>query len=77
MQLVTPTIVINRSFSNILAKGLNIYVALKIVASADKEKYVIRQKIDDKKILQSVGEVANHRAYKCSNLLLFIIYITF
>ena len=55
MQLVTPTIVINRSFSNILAKGLNIYVDLKIVASADKEKYVIRQKIDDKKNITICG----------------------
>ena len=44
MQLVTPTNVINRSFSNDLAKGLNIYVDLKIVASADKEN-IIRQRI--------------------------------
>ena len=48
MQLVTPTNVINPSFSNILAKGLNLYVDLKIVASADKEN-IIRQKIVDKK----------------------------
>ena len=70
MQLVTPTNVINRSFSNILAKKINIYVDLKIFASADKEN-VIRQKIADKKIT-FVGEVANHRAYKCNNILLFV-----
>ena len=48
MLLVTPTNVINCPFSNIVAKGLNIYVDLKIDASADKEN-TIRQKIADKK----------------------------
>ena len=56
MQLVTPTNVNNRSFSNILTKGLNLHVDLKIVASADKEN-IIRQKIADKNITL-VGEVA-------------------
>ena len=49
MQLVTPTNVFNRSLSNILAKGLNIYVDLKIGGFADKEN-VIRLKIAYKNI---------------------------
>ena len=47
MQLVTTTNVINRSLPNILAKGLNIYVDLKIGGSADK-KNIVRLKIADK-----------------------------
>ena len=42
------TNVIKSFIFNILAKGLNIYFDLKIVASADKEN-IIRQKIADKK----------------------------
>ena len=70
MQLVTPTNVINRSFSNILAKGLNIYVDLKIVASADKEKKLSVRRLPTKNIT-FVGEVANHPVHKYNNLLLF------
>ena len=49
MQLVTPTNVIDRSLSNILAKGLNIYVDLKTGGSVDKEN-IIRRNNDDKNI---------------------------
>ena len=42
MQLVTPTKEINRSLSNILAKGSNIYVGLTIAGSADKENIIRR-----------------------------------
>ena len=81
MQLLTPTNAIDRSLSNILSKGLNIYDDLKIGGSADK-KNIIRLKIADKIyyicgrnvipptnviIVTFVGEVANHRAHICNN----------
>ena len=49
MQLVTPTNVSNRSLSNILAKGSNIYVDLKRDGSADKEN-ITHLKIAEKNI---------------------------
>ena len=64
MQLVKPTNGINRSLSIILAKGLNIYVDLKIGGSADKEN-IIRLQIADKKILHL--RVKCYNAHKCNN----------
>ena len=47
MQLIAPTNIITRLFSNMLAQRLNICVDSKIAGSADKEN-IIRRKIADK-----------------------------